>query len=123
VSDAFPTALTVLLLSACALPVKMQEQPARIVEPTAESRAELREAVSAMLHGAPVTLADDALMRDAVLVVERQQARDASGVPLSGRELGRPERFRLLRVGQDCVLVHERTGERTSLRRTHCRVL
>ena len=94
--------------------------PAVIVAPTAQSRDELQQAVSNTLNGASVTLADDALTRDSTLIIERNQARDANGVPLSGRELGRPEKFQLVKSGKDCILIHEASGKRWTLKHTTC---
>ena len=85
-----------------------------IDQPTKESRAELAQAVSSALNGAPVTLANDALTRDSRLIIER---------PLSGRDFGKPENFRLLKAGKQCTLVHERTGRRTRLTSTTCQPL
>jgi hypothetical protein len=87
--------------------------PAVITDPTADSRA---------LHGEPLTLADDALTRDSTLIVERVRPRDENGAPLLGRDTGRPERFRLVKEGSQCVLVHEGTGERYPLESTTCEV-
>jgi len=72
------------------------------------------------LNGVAVTLADDALLRESTLVLERARHRDASGLPVQGRELGMPERFRLVKSGTECVLVHEGTGRRFTLRETTC---
>ena len=72
------------------------------------------------LHGAPVTLADDALTHQSLLIIERTQARDASGVPLSGREFGRPEQFQLVRSGTRCILIQVSTGKRWTLANTQC---
>ena len=94
--------------------------PAVIVGPTTQSRQELQQAVASTLNGAPVTLADDALTQDSTLIIERNQARDANGVPLSGRELGRPEKFQLVKSGKDCVLIHEASGKRWTLKHTTC---
>jgi hypothetical protein len=112
-------ALTVL--SACARGLAQEETPAVINNPTDESRAALVAAVSTALAGPPVTLADDALTREDVLIVERVRPRDAQGVPFGGRDLDRPERFRLVKVGAKCVLVRERTGARNVLASTRCR--
>ncbi|HWI39372.1 MAG TPA: hypothetical protein VNU64_23185 [Burkholderiales bacterium] len=101
-------AIAILLLSACA--AAQTEVPARIDHPTTESRAALAKAVSAALN-APVTLADDALTRDSVLIVEKRR---------TDRDLGRPERFQLVKAGRDCILVHEGTGKRTPLASTTC---
>lgn len=100
-----------------------QGTPAVITHPTAASRADLERAVSQMFHGAPVRLADDALTRNDMLIVGRAQARDARGLPLNGRELGRPEHFRLLRRGSQCVLLHLESGKSQVLAHTSCRLL
>ena len=103
-----------LLLLACASSFAQPEVAAVIDKPTQQSRAELARAVSSALNGAPVTLADDALTRGSLLIIER---------PLSGRDLGKPENFRLLKAGKQCTLVHERTGRRTRLTSTTCQPL
>ena len=108
------------LLSTCASGFAQPEMLAIIDKPTQESRAELAQAVSDGLNGASVTLADDALTRDSRLIIERAHPRDAIGVPLSGRDRDKPEIFRLVKSGERCVLVHERTGKRTTLASTHC---
>ena len=112
--DPHPASLILLcqLLSACASSFAQPEAPAVIDKPTSESRAELARTVGGALHGAPVRLADDALTKDSLLIIER---------PHTGRDLGKPEHFRLVKSGTDCVLVHERTGTRTPLASTTCR--
>ncbi len=112
-------ALTVL--SACAPGLAQEEALAIIENPTDQSRAALVDAVSTALDGTAVTVADDALTREGVLIVERARPRDARGIPLGGRDLDRPEHFRLVKVGAECVLVHERTGARQVLASTRCR--
>lgn len=97
--------------------------PAIIVHPTAASRADLARAVSQALGASRVRLADDALTRDGFLIVGRAQARDARGLPLNGRELGRPQHFRLLRRGSHCTLVHMETGRSRVLTHTACRAM
>lgn len=96
---------------------------ASIAHPTAASRADLERAVSRELGGAPVRLAPDALTHDSLLLIARAQARDVRGLPLNGRELGRPQHFRLLRRGSQCVLLHVETGRSHVLAHTTCRVL
>jgi hypothetical protein len=107
-------------LVGCATATARPDVPAVLTNPTAESRAELARRVSGALHGAPITIADDALTRESTLIVERTRARTADGVPLSGRETGRPEHFRLVKNGTRCVLVHERTGKRWTLKAATC---
>jgi len=116
--------LMLITLPACrAWPDAAAAAPAIITHPTAESRAELERAVSHALGGAPVRLANDALTRDSLLLIGRAQARDARGLPLNGRELTRPQHFRLLRRGSQCVLLHVENGESRVLAHTTCRVL
>lgn len=112
---------TILVCACKSLPAK-GEQPAVLVNPTAESRAELQLAVSKMLAGADVLLADDALMETSVLLVERQRIRSLENPPLSGRDLGHPERFQLFTTGTACVLVHESDHARYELAEVQCEV-
>lgn len=107
-------------LAGCAAAAGPRDLPAVLTNPTAESRAELTRTLSAALHGAPVTIADDALTRDGTLIIQRTEPRTAAGVPLSGRQTGRPEHFRLVKKGSRCVLVHERTGRRWTLETATC---
>ena len=114
---------SVLLAAACrtAAPAPDPEDvPAVIVHPTAASRAALAEAVSIALNGSNVTLADSALTQNSDLAIERMVRRDAEGHPVQGRVTEEPERFRLVRNGADCVLIHVRTGKRYRLVGTEC---
>ncbi len=106
--------------AACATAPPAPDVPAVITSPTPEGRAELARVVSQALHGAPLTLADDALTRESTLIIERARARGPDGTPLLGRDTGRPERFRLVRDGSRCVLVHEGSGRRFVLRSATC---
>lgn len=112
--------LAALALAACHARVAASDVPARLTHPTARSHAELLSVVNGALHRETVTIADDALTRESALVIERAPARDALGRPLSGRELGRPERFRLVKHGAACILVHESTGRRYRLAQATC---
>ena len=110
--------LCAALVMASALPAA--DVPARIVDPTPQSRAALAEAVRSALNGAPVTLADEALTAASTLLIERAVRRDARGLRIQGRELTPPEQFHLVQSAGACVLVHERTGRRFPLRDTRC---
>ncbi len=114
------TVAGILITGACASAPAGKDVPAVITSPTEAGRAELLRVVRGALNGAPLTLADDALTRDSSLIVERVRPRDASGLPLDGRVLGAPDRFRLVVNGSRCLLVHERTGKRYRLRATTC---
>lgn len=118
--NVLPVLFCALAFAGCNMNAVHDERPARIVEPTQESRTELRRAVSDLLHGADVMLADDALTESSVLVVERNRIRSLDNRPLSGRDLGRPERFQLVTTGDRCVLIHENDDERYELSETDC---
>jgi hypothetical protein len=96
------------------------EVPARIVNPTDASRAELERVVSDMLFGADVTLADDALTESSVLILERGRVQSMTNPPLSGREMREPERFQLVTDGERCFLIHGEDRARYELRDTEC---
>lgn len=112
--------LSAALTSACANSVAQAERPAAIVNPTAESRAELLSTVQKALNNRPLTLADDALTQDSVLVIEPARPRDAESQLLNGRELGMPERFQLVKQDSKCILIQERTQQRWVLNKTGC---
>jgi hypothetical protein len=108
------------LAAACATAPPAKDVPAVISSPTPETRAELVRVVRGALHGAPVTLADDALAHESTLIIERARARGPDGTPLLGRDPGRPERFRLVKCGSRCDLVHEGSGRRFALSSAIC---
>lgn len=95
-------------------------QPAHIVDASAASRGELERAVSQALNVENVLLADDALTHSSWLIIEQASPRSIDNVPLSGRELGTSERFRLLRHDGRCVLEHESSGRHFELAETDC---
>jgi len=114
-------AAALLLGVACrTVPSAPAEVPAVLVAPGPQARAALAEAVRSALGGVPVTLGDEALTRSSTLVVERVRLRDASGLPVNGRDLGFPDRFHLVKRGHACVLVHERTARRVELAGAEC---
>jgi hypothetical protein len=113
-------ATALILTPACETLSAGEQPPATLSSPSAQTRAELRRVVSDALNGTPVTLADDALTQDSVLIMEHIRPRDAAGLPLNGRELGKPERFRLIKHGSHCILIHERTGKRWRLGSATC---
>jgi len=99
-------------LAACATVPPTRDVPAVITDPTPKSRAELLRLVGEALHGATVTLADDALTRESTLIIERARARAPDGTPLTGRHSDRPHHFHLVTNGTRCALIHEGSGQR-----------
>jgi hypothetical protein len=97
-----------------------QEQPAVIASPTEQSRAELERVVSAAMNGQPVTLANDALTRDSVLMIQRRTPPGPQGRAATGRTLDAPEQFRLVLRGERCVLVHVADRREWPLEEARC---
>lgn len=94
--------------------------PATIVDPTPESRAELRAAVSQAMGSADVTLADDALTGSSVLLIEHGAHGNLEHGRIMGRDPGSPVQFRLVERGDRCILIDVASGARQVLTRTRC---
>ncbi len=90
------------------------------INPDARSKSEIENVVSSALGGVDIMIADDALTRESVLIIERGMRRRVDGPPELGRDLGRPARFQLVVDGRRCFLVHEETGLRWMLNATEC---
>ena len=101
-----------LALAACKTAAVRADVPAHIVDPTPESRAELQHVVSSTLGGRAVTIADLALTQDSLLIIEPKH--------LTGRDLRKPDHFRLVLSDSRCVLVHLESDSRIELMETNC---
>ncbi len=95
--------------------------PALIINPDQESRNELKNVVSSALHGANITLAEDALTRDSRLFIELIQRNTMESSPVLGRNPDKPEVFQLVISGSKCVLVNQRDDQRWVLTKTSCK--
>ncbi|HNP34234.1 MAG TPA: hypothetical protein PKK10_00160 [Woeseiaceae bacterium] len=95
------------------------DQPARIVDASDESRAALQQVVNEVLR-TEVLLADDALTNSSVLTIERNIPRRIDGQPAQGRNMDTPIQFRLVKNGDACVLIESRDGARHYLPHTKC---
>jgi len=116
-------AIALLASAACRTMQGPGETTAVVVHPTPESRTAIAQAVTrALPTHEPVALDDEALTTTGVLVIERAQRRNP--VPLASggdpRDLGVDERFHLVKVGEQCELVHDRTGRHYPLMGTTC---
>ena len=94
--------------------------PAAIIDSTASSRTDIRQAVTAALS-AEVLIADDALTTSSLLIIERRSQRTIDGRVGSGRVTTPPEIFQLVLDDDQCILVHRRTGEAYPLENARCR--
>ena len=102
--------------------------------------AELRDVIEGVVPGRRILLADDALTKSSLLIVERRRHERLEGTPSAGVPDETPHRFRLeLRdrntapgdsrqgtrataTAVACELVHLNTGKRHALQATRCRV-
>jgi hypothetical protein len=104
----------------CATSSAADERAAVIVQASAKSRAVLQGVISSALGDRQVAMAEDALTRESGLSIEPVRSRDHNGRLVQGREMRAPEKFLLVKRGQHCILIHERTGERFDLVDTQC---
>jgi hypothetical protein len=103
------------LLSAVACSTIAAEQPAVLINPGEQDRAELLRVLRDALNGAPLLLADDAFTRESLLTVEVRPRDSLDGLPATGRVLTMPEQFRLVLTGERCVIVRQSDGARFPL--------
>ena len=119
-----PTPLLALLVLAACRTANPAEPPAYVVRPTRESRLALTQAVGTALSDPRVTIDDDALTGSGVLNIERTQRPDPKRLVIEGRDPGDPrgvaERFHLVKIGEHCVLIHDRTDRHFELVDTEC---
>jgi len=109
-----------IFLLACKSPIAEKDVSALIVEPGANSRAELREVVSAALDHAEILLAADALVHSSQLIITRKRHRNIQNGVLPGRSYELPEHFNLVINQGRCTLVRQKTGERWQLKQARC---
>lgn len=95
------------------------DQPARIVNADADSRAALQAAVNEAL-GNDVLLAEDALTDGSLLTIERWPAGTMENPVPQGRILEKPIQFRLVINDSDCILIDQRNESRHVLQDTEC---
>ena len=111
---------TIILLSGCRGLGTNSDLPALITEPDDASRAALQSTLSGLFGGYEVTLADDALTRSSLLVLELGAQKTLSNLPAKGRIVTEPYRFRLVKNDDECALIDLRDGSRHVLADTTC---
>ena len=111
--------LLALVLSACQTSTIAQDSPARITNPSVESRAALQQTLDNILHTS-VTIAPDALTDSSLLVIQVSPPRNIQKPPAGGRIMEAPIQFQLITNGTDCVLIDQRDRSRHILTDTTC---
>ena len=114
--------VTVMVLSACQMTSAQTSQAALLVNPGADVRQELSQAIVALSGFATVSLSETDLTQSSELVIERKHQRDGKGELLQGRDLEMPQRFQLLLQDGQCWLQHLGSGKRQLLKVARCRL-
>jgi hypothetical protein len=83
-------AAAILLVSGCQTMNAAADVPALLSEPDEASRAALRDTISAIFGGQDVPLADDALTKSSLLLIERNPRGSLDAPPATGRVLEEP---------------------------------
>ena len=110
----------VLVLSGCQTMQADVDVPAIITSPDADSRAALQSTVNGLFGGQEVLIADDALTTSSVLPIEFGPRGSLANPPATGRVIEEPLRFRLVKNGDDCILIDPRDNSRHVLADTNC---
>lgn len=97
-------------------------EPAVLVNPSADTQAELKDVVSKALNGRSVRLAMDSLTKENRLIIDRAQHM-RGGHPVMGRKTEKPNHFYLFKSGSECILRHEQTGETYVLKTAECQTM
>lgn len=94
--------------------------PALIIQPDEASRSALRSTLSEIFGGRDITLADDALTRTSMLVLEPTLRQKLDRRQSLGRVVTKPFIFRLVKHGDLCILVDLRDDKAYPLTDTRC---
>ena len=106
-------------MAACQTLADHNDVPAVITDPSAESRAALQSAIATSLN-TEVIIADDALTKASVLIIERNLPQTMQQRPALGRNMDPPMRFHLVLNNSECILVDQRDESRHLLEDTAC---
>lgn len=103
----------------CQTVVTDHDQSARIVNPDSASRAALQRTVDLAL-GTHVTLSDSALTDSSILTIENRPPPTMENPVPQGRIIEMPIQFRLVKNGEQCILVRQSDRSRYVLDDTTC---
>jgi len=112
--------LGILLSAGCQTLNADADVAARITAPNEASHAALKAALADSFGGLDVVIANDALTKSSLLTIERGPHRTINNPSPDGRILAEPFRFRLVKNGDECVLVDLRDDSRHVLAETDC---
>lgn len=110
----------ILLSTGCQTMNADADVAAVITAPDDASRAALQLALADSFGGLNVLIADDALTQSSLLTIELGPHRSINYPSPDGRIITDPFRFRLVKNGDECVLVDLRDDSRHVLAETDC---
>jgi len=110
----------ILLCAGCQTMNASADVPAVITDPDEASHAALKAALADSFGGLDVVIADDALTNSSLLSLEHGPRGSLDNPPATGRVLEKPIRFRLVKNGDECVLLDLRDESRHVLAETDC---
>ena len=109
-----------IMVTSCQALTANPDLPALIVQPNENSRAALQATLSGLFGGYEVRLAEDALTRSSLLTLAPGFQKAPGNPPATGRVLAEPYKFRLIKNGDNCILVDLRDATRHILADTTC---
>jgi len=119
--------LMVLMQTACttkSMETVSRDVPARIIAVNNSSRAELKRIVASALKRSSILLAGDALTNSNVLIIESSRLFGLNANKHQAiNERAKPSVFRLVKSGENCILILQGTKKRWTLRNTQCEAL
>ena len=111
----------ILLMSGLGLGCQsVADQAAVLSAPSTTTQAQLQSAISEMLDGTPVRLAEDAFASNSLLTLEHSPPGSIDGQFAGARTVERPEQFKLLISGSACQLLRVKTGQQRVLQDLRC---
>jgi hypothetical protein len=113
--------LLLMVITGCRTLAGAADMPALITDPDASSRAALQATLSGLFGGIKIRLADDALTRSSMLTLATGANSALVDPAASGRVVTEPYRFRLVRNGDDCILIDLRDNSRHLLANVTCK--
>jgi hypothetical protein len=116
----FSVSATAVLISCGSLAAAGPDQPALIVNPDPAAIDQLQQALVEANHGVSVTVAKDVFSNSSRLALEQGRQVDGPTRPLTGRDLGKPRIFRLVKNSRGCWLIRAEDGQRWHLDKLAC---
>lgn len=113
-------ALGVMLLLTGCQGKSAAAEPALLLEAGPDIRQQLQRFIVSVVGGTEVTLADDVLQQSPELFIEQRMPVDSRGLPLDGRHSLPAYRFLLVKVGEQCILLHPGSGKSVHLQGARC---